>query len=175
MATLERLLAEVGRAFGTSKRIWLTEYGYQTGSFGVTQPRQAELLGESARRAHTAPRVDMLIHYLVKDEPVSQRFQSGLFTVRDRPKLAALAFPLPLAQAGRNGGKLVLWGQVRPRSGEQTYRVELQRGGAWEQLGGVRRTGARGFFSVRVAAPSGAFVRVYSPADDAYSASIRAR
>jgi polysaccharide biosynthesis protein PslG len=175
MATLERLLAEVGRAFGTRKRIWLTEYGYQTGSFGVTQPRQAELLGESARRAHKAPRVDILIHYLVKDEPMSQRFQSGLYTVRDRPKLAALAFPLPLAQAGRSGGRLVLWGQIRPRSGPQTYRIELRRGGAWEQIGGIRRTGARGFFSVPVAAPRGAFVRIYSPADDTYSASIRAR
>ena len=30
MGTLEKLIAEVGRAFGP-KRIWLTEYGYQTG------------------------------------------------------------------------------------------------------------------------------------------------
>ena len=136
MATLERLLAEVGRAFGTSKRIWLTEYGYQTGSFGVTQPRQAELLGESARRAHTAPRVDMLIHYLVKDEPVSQRFQSGLFTVRDRPKLAALAFPLPLAQAGRSGG------QARPLGPGQAPlgRADVQgRAAAGWRLGAARR------------------------------------
>jgi hypothetical protein len=176
MATLERLLAEVGRAFGTRKRIWLTEYGYQTGMLGVTQQRQAELLGEAARRVHTAPRVDMLIHYLVRDEPDSHRFQSGLYSVRDRPKLAALAFPLPLAQAGRSGGKLVLWGQVRPRSGKQAYSIQVRRsGGGWQDAGGVRRTGARGFFAVRVAAPRGALVRFYSPADNAYSASIRAR
>ena len=56
----------------------------------------------------------MLIHYLVKDEPQASRFQSGLFNIAGRPKLAALAFPLPIAQAGRSGGKLVLWGQVRP-------------------------------------------------------------
>ena len=62
----------------------------------------------------------MLIHYLVKDEPAAARFQSGLFQQSGRPKLAALAFPFPLAQAGRSGGKLVLWGQVRPRSGAQT-------------------------------------------------------
>src|SRR4029453_13955174 len=30
MATLERLQREVSRAFGPLKRIWLTEYGYQT-------------------------------------------------------------------------------------------------------------------------------------------------
>src|SRR5688500_3560392 len=90
MATLERLLSEVGRAFGP-KRIWLTEYGYQTGALGVSPQRQAELLGQSGLRAHKAARVDMLIHYLVKDEPQASRFQRGLFNIAGRPKLAALA------------------------------------------------------------------------------------
>jgi hypothetical protein len=173
MATLERLLREVSRAWGP-KRIWLTEYGYQTGAFGVTQQRQAELVGQSSRRVHAAPRVDMLIHYLVKDEPEAGRFQSGLFNVSGRPKLAALAFPLPLAQAGRSGGKLVLWGQVRPRSGAQTYRVQVRRGGTWRFVGGVRRTSARGFLSLRLAVPRGTLLRLYSPRDRAYSATIRA-
>jgi hypothetical protein len=173
MATLERLLSEVGRAFGP-KRIWLTEYAYQTGSYGVSQQRQAEMIGQAALRAHKAPRVDMLIHYLVKDEPVSARFQSGLYAVSGSPKLAALAFPLPIAQAGRSGGRLVLWGQVRPRAGAQTYRVQVRNGSGWTFAGGTRRTGSRGFFSVSVAAPKGASVRVYSPQDGAYSAAIRA-
>ena len=125
MATLERLLTEVGRAFGP-KRIWLTEYAYQTGTYGVTQQRQAELIGQAALRVHKAPRVDMLIHYLVKDEPATARFQSGLYKVSGAPKLAALAFPLPIAQAGRSGGKLVLWGQVRPRTGAQTFRIQVR-------------------------------------------------
>jgi len=174
MATLEKLIAEVGRAFG-SKRIWLSEYGYQTGAFGVTQQRQAELIGQSGLRAHRAPRVDMLIHYLVEDEPEASRFQSGLFNIAGRPKLAALAFPLPIAQAGRSGGKLVLWGQVRPRSGAQVYRVQVRVGRAWTFSGGNRRTSARGFFSTAVAAPPGASVRIYSPQDRAYSATLRAR
>jgi hypothetical protein len=174
MATLERLIAEVGRAFG-SKRIWLSEYGYQTGAYGVTQQRQAELIGQSGLRAHKAPRVDMLIHYLVKDEPQASRFQSGLFNIAGRPKLAALAFPLPIAQAGRSGGKLVLWGQVRPGSGVQSFRVQIRVGGAWKFSGAVRRTTARGFFSTAVAAPPRASVRIYSPRDRAYSATIRAR
>ena len=174
MATLERLLSEVGRAFGP-KRIWLTEYGYQTGAYGVSQQRQAELIGQSGLRVHKAPRVDMLIHYLVEDEPEAGRFQSGLFNQSGRPKLAALAFPLPLAQAGRNSGKLVLWGQVRPRGGAQTFRVQVRTGGAWRFSGGVRRTGARGFFSVAVPAVRGTAIRIYSPRDDAYSASLLAR
>jgi hypothetical protein len=174
MATLERLLREVGRAFG-AKRIWLTEYAYQTGRYGVSQQRQADLIGQSGLRAHRAPRVDMLIHYLLKDEPQSSRFQSGLYNVAGRPKLAALAFPLPVAQAGRSGGNLVLWGQVRPRTGVQTYRVQVRTDAGWHFAGGVRRTTARGFFSVRVAAPKGARVRIYSPRDDVYSASLKAR
>ena len=174
MATLERLLGEVQRAWGP-KRVWLTEYGYQTGAFGVSQQRQAELIGQAGLRVHRAPRVDMLIHYLVKDEPEAARFQSGLFTPAGKPKLAALAFPLPIAQAGRSGGKLVLWGQVRPRDGAQRYRVQIRKGGTWRFSGGYRRTTARGFFSVAVTAPKGTPVRIYSPADAAYSTSILAR
>jgi hypothetical protein len=174
MATLERLLTEVNRAFGP-KRIWLTEYGYQTGPYGVSQQRQAELIGESGLRVYKAPRVDMLIHYLVTDEPAAARFQSGLFQPSGRAKLAALAFPLPLAQAGRSGGKLVLWGQVRPRSGVQTFRVQVRTGGVWRDSGGFRKTGARGFFSVAVPAARGTSVRAFSPQDSAYSASLVAR
>ena len=174
MATLERLLMEVGRAFGP-KRIWLSEYGYQTGAYGVSEQRQAELIGQSGLRVYKAPRVDMLIHYLVKDEPEAARFQSGLFQRSGRPKLAALAFPLPIAQAGRSGSKLVLWGQVRPRSGVQTFRVQVRTGGGWRFSGGVRKTTARGFFSVAVPAARGSAVRIFSPQDGAYSASLFAR
>ena len=174
MATLERLLSEVGRAFGP-KRIWLTEYGYQTGAYGVTQQRQAELIGQSGMRVQKAPRVDMLIHYLVKDEPAAARFQSGLFQNSGRPKLAALAFPFPIAQAGRSGANLVLWGQIRPRTGAQTYRVQVRTGGAWRFSGGFRQTSARGFFSTAVAVKAGASVRIFSPDDAAYSITIRAR
>ncbi len=174
MATLERLLSEVGRAFGP-KRIWLSEYGYQTGAYGVSEQRQAELIGQSGLRVYKAPRVDMLIHYLVKDEPEAARFQSGLFQRSGRPKLAALAFPLPIAQAGRSGSKLVLWGQVRPRSGVQTFRVQVRTGGGWRFSGDVRKTTARGFFSVAVTAARGSAVRVVSPQDGANSVSILAR
>ena len=51
--------------------------------------RQAELIGQSGLRVYTAPRVDILIHYLVRDEPKAARFQSGLFQNSGRPKLAA--------------------------------------------------------------------------------------
>jgi hypothetical protein len=174
MATLERLLDETRRAFG-AKRIWLTEYAYQTGRFGVTQQRQAELIGQSSLRVARAPRVDILIHYLVQDEPEDARFQSGLFRYDGVAKLAASAFPFPLAHAGRSGGKAVLWGQIRPRSGRQTFRVQVRTDGRWSWSGPNRRTSTRGFLSVAVPAPRGTLVRVWSPRDRAYSAAVLLR
>ena len=51
MATIDRLLREVGMAFGR-KRIWLTEYGYQTNLpdrlLGVSPALQARYVGEAA-------------------------------------------------------------------------------------------------------------------------------
>ena len=174
MATLERLLSEVTRAFGP-KRIWLTEYAYQTGPGGVTQQRQAELLGQAALRVFKAPRVDLLIHYLVVDEPRSGRFQSGLFSLTGAPKLASFAFPLPLVQAGRSGAKVVLWGQVRPGSGAQSYRVQVRSGGVWRFVGATRQTDARGYLSAAVTAARGSLVRTYSLRDGSYSAPLFVR
>jgi Beta-galactosidase len=160
MATLERLLREVGRAW-PGKRVWLTEYGYQTNPpdrlLGVSHDAQARYLGDAALRAYRAPRVDLLIHFLVRDEEDLGRFQSGLYTSSGAPKPAAAAFPLPLASSGRGR----VWGQVRPRTGPQPYRLQLvRRDGSTAWLGGVRRTTARGFLTARV--PRGATVRLYS-------------
>src|SRR3954466_11951568 len=61
MSTLERLLANVQRAWGP-KRIWLTEFGYQTNPpdqfLGVSKATQARYLADAALRAYLAPRVD---------------------------------------------------------------------------------------------------------------------
>ena len=69
----------------------------------------------------------------------------------------------------------MLWGQIRPRSGAQTYRVQVRTTGAWRFSGGARKTTARGFFSTAVAAAPGVRVRIYSPQDAAYSIALRAR
>lgn len=175
MATIERLLTEVGRAFGP-KRIWLTEYAYQTGPGGVSQQRQAALLGEGALRAFKVPRVDLLIHYLVVDEPTVARFQSGLYLLSGAPKLASLSFPFPLAQAGRSGGEVVLWGQIRPRTGRQEYRLQVRSGGgAWRFVGATRRTTGRGYLSASITVARGSLVRLYSPQDNAYGAPVLVR
>ena len=168
MASLERLLSEVKRAWG-GKRIWLTEYGYQTNppdrSLGVSPALQARYLAEAAQRVAAAPRVDMLIHYLYKDEPDVGRWQSGLLTARGGAKPALRAFELPLAQVSRAGTRTVLWGQVRPRNGRQRYVLQQQRGDGWRAVGGTRTTTANGSFSRVVSAGKGARFRIWYPAE----------
>jgi hypothetical protein len=147
MATLPRLLNEVHRTFGNA-RVWLTEYGYQTNppdpALGVPPARQAQYVAEAALRAYLAPRVDMLIHFLYRDEPTVARFQSGLVYLNDRPKPALAAFELPLAQRARHGARVSLWGQERvPEAGAVT--IQVYRGG-WKTLARPGRSRA-GYFT----------------------------
>jgi hypothetical protein len=178
MATLERLLAEVSRAFGP-KRIWLTEYGYQTNPpdrfLGVSHALQARYLAEAALRVYRAPRVDMLIQFLVRDEPIAARWQSGLVGTDGVVKPAYQAFVLPLAQVSRSGTRTVLWGQVRPRSGTQTYRLQQFRGGRWAWIGSTSRTNGQGFFQRVVVAGRGVRFRVWSPRDRVFSPVLTVR
>jgi hypothetical protein len=84
MATLSRLERLVGLYFPRA-RIWLTEYGYQSNPpdrlLGVTPALQARYESEGSYAAYRAPRVDLLIHFLYRDEPTLARFQSGLVTL----------------------------------------------------------------------------------------------
>jgi hypothetical protein len=166
LANLERLLTHVTRAWGARKRIWLTEYGYQTNppdrKLGVSRSLQARYLSEAALRAYRAPRVDMLIRFLVRDEDGVGRWQSGLYTFNDTPKLSAAAFRLPIAQVSRRGAVVRMWGQVRPGTGRQEFRLRYRRGGGWRWLAGTRRTNARGFWTVRARLARGSFVQPFS-------------
>ena len=164
MATLERLLKLVGQAF-PSARIWLTEYAYQTppDPFGVSFQSQARFIGEAARRVYAAPKVDLLIHYLYRDEPDLDRWQSGLETIKGREKPAFAATMLPFAQVSRQGRRAVLWGQVRPGSGPQRYVIQMLEGGSWIAIGAPRLTNAQGFFSMTLTVPRGVLLRIWYP------------
>jgi len=171
VANLTRLTKELRRDFGVSKPIWLTEYGYQTNPpdrFGVPPNTQAQYVSEAALRTYQLPGVTTLIQFLVRDEPVLARFQSGLFTVRGVPKPAYFAFRFPLAQVTRSGARTALWGQIRPGKGVRTYRLQIRARSSWRWAGPTRRTTRLGFFAVKVAAPRGALVRVWSPQQRAY-------
>ena len=175
MANLPALLADVQRFF-PGKRVWLTEYGYQTNPpdrfLGVSPALQARYLADAALRAYLAPRVDMLINFLVRDEPDVGRWQSGLLSIGGVAKPAYFAFSLPLAQLSRNGGTTVLWGQVRPGSGQRAYVLEQLVFGRWKIVGGVRRTDSHGFLRRTVRAAAGARFRLAVPSLDLSSPAL---
>jgi hypothetical protein len=178
MATLPRLLTHVQKAFGTRTRIWLTEYGYQTNPpdryLGVSYAAQARYLSEASLRSYEAPRVDVLIHYLVQDEPDVARWQSGVFTAGAIRKPALQAFRFPLAQEARTGRRTTLWGQVRP-GGAATYRLLRYDHGRWVRVGNDRRTTARGYLRRVVNAGPGSRYRIWIPAARTYSAIVTVR
>jgi hypothetical protein len=178
MASLQCLLRNVRNNFG-AKHVWLTEYAYKTnppdGYRGVSPTLQARYLAEAARRVYEAPRVDMLIQFLIRDEPVIGRWASGLFTAREVVKPSFYAFMLPLAEIGRRGSRVQLWGQVRARSGPQPYLLQRWSRGRWRAVGGVAVTGGRGFYARTVTARAGARFRIWSLLDDKYSPELVVR
>lgn len=176
MADLERLVALVHKNLGR-KRIWLTEFGYQTNPpdtfLGVSPEKQAEHVASAARRVHLAPFVDMLIFFLVRDDAAAEGWQSGFTTVNGVKKPAYTAFRLPLVRTSRRGELVGLWGQIREGSGRQAYRLRTYRSGAWVWLGGTRTTDARGAFSTRVRIPAGTLVQLVAVRTGAASLAIR--
>jgi hypothetical protein len=95
LGNIDRLIQEVTRLYGP-KRIWLTEYGYQTRppdlAFGVTWAQQAKYLAQAYRIARVNPRIDMLLWFLVRDEDRLDGWQSGLLSVTGQRKPAFEAF-----------------------------------------------------------------------------------
>ncbi len=178
MAALERLLDEVKRSFGPT-RIWLTEYGYQTDPpdaiLGVSPQIQARYVASAARRVYLAPYVDMLINFMVRDDAETAGWQSGLIKANGIEKPSYTAFRFPLEQVSRTGDRVTLWGQIRPRSGLQPYRLRVYRDGRWSWLGDMRWTDSGGFFTTTVRAKPGSLVQVFSQGDGSYSLQLRIR
>jgi hypothetical protein len=89
------LIKLVTRLYG-NKRIWITEYGYQTNPpdtiFGVTYAEQAKYLTEAFAIARKNPRIDMMLWFLLRDDPNPNGWQSGLITARGAKKPAFAAF-----------------------------------------------------------------------------------
>jgi len=178
MADLERLEREVDRAFGP-KRIWLTEYGYQTNPpdvyLGVSPSEQATYVASSALRVYRSASVDMLVYFMVRDDGAPAGWQSGVRWQDGSAKPSYAAFRMPLIQTARRGDLVELWGQVRPRSGAQPFRVWREDGDRAGWLGGSRVTDANGFFTINVSAGAGSRLRIWSPRDAAYGHEIEAR
>jgi hypothetical protein len=89
------LIKVVTQLYG-NKRIWITEYGYQTNPpdpiIGVSYAKQAAYLTQAFAIARKNPRIDIMLWFLIKDEPNLAGWQSGLVTYRGAKKPAYNAF-----------------------------------------------------------------------------------
>jgi hypothetical protein len=144
MATLDRLEKLLARDYPRA-RIWLTEYGYQSNPpdriLGVSLALQARYEGEGTYAAFRAPKVDLLIHFLYRDEPTLARFQSGLVSLTNGRKPEYGAFELPLAQISGS----TLWGQLRAPAAGTTARLQRRSGSGWRTFATVHAGTGRYF------------------------------
>lgn len=83
LGNFDVLVREVTALYGF-KRMWVTEYGYQTNPpdrlFGVTWGEQARYMTEAYGLLRRHPRVDVFIWFLLRDEARPEGWQSGLYT-----------------------------------------------------------------------------------------------
>jgi hypothetical protein len=95
LGNLGDLTKELTRLYG-KKRIWITEYGYQTRppdrTFGVAWKTQAKYLAQAYSIARKNPRIQMMIWFLVKDEKRLAGWQSGFFSAAGKRKPAYFTF-----------------------------------------------------------------------------------
>jgi hypothetical protein len=177
MATLDRLVTETAKAFKRPVRLWLTELGYQSNPpdrlLGVTPAMQASYIAAAAYKAWATPRVDLLIQYLYRDEPSTDRWQSGLVAVGGATKLAIGGFEAPLAQASRKGSTTAVWGTIRRGTGARPYRLQRFTSSGWLTIGGVQRTRPDGTLQRKLPAVAGTRLRLLANAEPGNTLVVR--
>ena len=81
LGSVVAIQAQLKQLYGP-KRLWITEYGFQTNPpdalLGVPWLTQAAYLKEAVAIARKNPGIDMLVWFLLKDDPVLSGWQSGL-------------------------------------------------------------------------------------------------
>jgi hypothetical protein len=95
LGNLQVLIDQVTRYYG-KKPIWITEYGWQTKPpdpyIGVSWSRQASYLTEAFAIARKNPRIQLMLWFLLRDEPNVAGWQSGLETTAGQKKPSYTAF-----------------------------------------------------------------------------------
>jgi len=94
MGNIGLLLTQISKFYG-AKHLWITEYGYQSNPPDHTilgTKNQATYLKQAYALARKNPRIDMMLWFLVRDQPQISGWQSGLETATDVHKAAWNAF-----------------------------------------------------------------------------------
>jgi hypothetical protein len=89
LGNMNTLIAVVNKLWG-KKRIWITEYGWQTPPdrlFGVSFARQAAYVRQSYAIARANPRIDMMVWFMLRDDTnIGIGWQSGFLTAAGKKK-----------------------------------------------------------------------------------------
>ncbi|HWE80163.1 MAG TPA: glycosyl hydrolase [Gaiellaceae bacterium] len=95
LGNIDTLIKLVTQLYG-NKRIWITEYGYETNPpdtlFGVPWKTQAKYLTQAFAIARANPRIDMMMWFLLRDDSNVNGWQSGLITAGGQKKPSFAAF-----------------------------------------------------------------------------------
>jgi hypothetical protein len=96
LGNINTLISLVNKLWG-KKRIWITEYGWQTRPpdrlFGVSFAKQAAYVRQSFAIARANPRIDALVWFMLRDDTnLSIGWQSGLLTASGQRKPAFSVF-----------------------------------------------------------------------------------
>jgi Glycosyl hydrolase catalytic core len=95
LGNIDTLIKLVTKLYG-NKRIWITEYGYETNPpdsiFGVSWAKQAAYLTQAFAIARANPRIDMMLWFLLRDDTNINGWQSGLITAGGQKKPSFAAF-----------------------------------------------------------------------------------
>jgi len=96
LGNIDTLITAVNKLWG-KKRIWITEYGWQTRPpdqlFGVSYARQAAYVRQSFAIARANPRIDLMVWFMLRDDTnLSIGWQSGFLTAAGKKKPSFSAF-----------------------------------------------------------------------------------
>jgi hypothetical protein len=95
LGNINTLIGVVNKLWG-KKRIWITEYGWQTPPdrlFGVSFARQAAYVRQSYAIGRANPRIDLMVWFMLRDDTnLTIGWQSGLLTARGTKKPAFSVF-----------------------------------------------------------------------------------
>lgn len=115
---------------------WVTEFSYDSQPAdpkGLPPALHARWVSESLYRMWSDG-VSLVTWFLIRDEPFPQKmFQSGLFTLDGKPKLALRAFRFPLVAFRQKSGAITYWGRT-PSSSKKAVVVEQKQGARWTKL-----------------------------------------
>jgi hypothetical protein len=96
LGNIRVLIRQVNRLWGRKKRIWITEYGYQTRPpdrlFGIRYRTQARYVHRAFAIVRRTRRIDIFVWFLIRDERRLAGWQSGVVTAAGKRKPSFRAF-----------------------------------------------------------------------------------